>query len=93
MEDQAIVSLYFARREEAVARTQEKYGRYLESIARNILPDREDCRESVNDAYLAAWNSIPPQRPEKLGLYLGKLTYPRSSPGALTRPEPGRARS
>lgn len=74
MEDQAIVSLYFARSEEAVARTQEKYGRYLESIARNILPDREDCRESVNDAYLAAWNSIPPQRPEKLGTYLGKLT-------------------
>ena len=43
-------------------------------IAMNILNSSEDSEECVNDAYLAAWNSIPPNRPEKLSAYLGRLT-------------------
>ncbi len=74
MQDEAIVNLYFDRDETAITMTKEKYDRYLTTIAFNILADREDSSESVNDTYLAAWNSIPPHRPSVLSTYLGKLT-------------------
>ncbi len=74
MEDEMIVSLYWDRDERAVGETQKKYGRYLTKIAYNILNDLEDSRESVNDTYLAAWDSIPPHRPGVLSAYLAKLT-------------------
>ena len=74
MEDSAIVQLYWTRNETAIFHTERKYGSYLMKIAYNILADREDSQESVNDTYLAAWNSIPPQRPNVLSAYLGKLT-------------------
>lgn len=74
MEDSRIVQLYWDRDEAALTQTQHKYGQYLMKIAVNILTDREDSQESVNDTYLAAWNSMPPQRPAVLSTYLGKLT-------------------
>ena len=74
MEDEKIVSLYWDRDETAIRETEIKYDRYLTKIAYNILADREDSRESVNDTYLAAWNSIPPHRPGVLSAYLAKLT-------------------
>ena len=74
MEDHEIVELYFQRDDTAIVQTQVKYDRYLQKIAFNILADREDSQESVNDTYLAAWNSIPPHRPNLLSTYLGKLT-------------------
>lgn len=74
MEDSQIVNLYWDRNETAIDHTDKKYGRYLGKIAFQILNDREDSQESVNDTYLAAWNSIPPQRPSVLSTYLGKLT-------------------
>lgn len=74
MHDNKIVSLYFARDEAAIRETEKKYGRYLSKIAYNILYDREDCRESVNDTYLSAWESIPPQKPDILSTYLAKIT-------------------
>jgi len=74
MKDDAIVELYWQRDESAIAVTQEKYHAYLMKIARNILSSYEDSEESVNDTYLAAWNSIPPQKPAILSTYLGKLT-------------------
>ena len=74
MEDQAIVALYWERSEQAIAETEKKYDRYLEKIAHNILNNLEDSRESVNDTYLAAWDSMPPHRPAVLSTYLGKLT-------------------
>ncbi len=74
MNDKEIVELYWKRDENAILMTQEKYQRYLTKIAYNILTDLEDSRESVNDTYLAAWNSIPPHKPEVLSTYLGKLT-------------------
>ena len=73
MEDEKIVTLYWDRDEAAIYETDCKYGRYLTKIARNVLSDPEDSRESVNDTYYAAWNSIPPQRPAILSAYLGKL--------------------
>ena len=74
MEDEKIVSLYWQRDEAAIFETDQKYGRYLTKIANNVLNDPEDSRESINDTYYAAWNSIPPQRPGILSTYLGKLT-------------------
>lgn len=74
LEDRQIVSLYWDRDETAIDHTDKKYGKYLAKIAYNILADREDSQESVNDTYLAAWDSMPPHKPEVLSTYLGKLT-------------------
>jgi RNA polymerase sigma-70 factor (ECF subfamily) len=74
MQDDKIVELYFARDEQAIAATSAKYNNYCMNIAMNILHNNEDSEECVNDALLAAWNSIPPHRPEKLSVFLGKLT-------------------
>lgn len=73
MDDEGIVGLYFARSEQAIQETNAKYGGYCYSIAYNILANREDSEESVNDTYLSAWNSIPPKRPNPLAPFLGKL--------------------
>ena len=73
MEDEAIIRLYWDRDETAIAETDRKYGPYLTRIARNVLEDPEDSRESVSDTYYAAWNSMPPHWPEILSAYLGKL--------------------
>ena len=74
MEDEKIVALYWARSENAIAETWAKYGSYCYTIARNILSDPEDARECVNDAFLGAWNAIPPHSPSVLSAFLGKLT-------------------
>lgn len=74
MSDREIIALYFARSEEAIRETAKRYGRYCFSIARNILSNREDREECVNDTYLSAWNAIPPHRPERLETFLGKIT-------------------
>ena len=74
MDDQAIIGLYFDRSETAIAETAQKYGSYCFSIAFNILSDREDSEESVNDTYMAAWNNIPPRVPTVLATFLGRLT-------------------
>ena len=74
MDDNAIMDLYWARSEKAISETAARYGSYCYSIAYNILSNREDSEESVNDTYLAAWNTMPPRRPSLLGAFLGKLT-------------------
>lgn len=74
MEDVQIVDLYFARNEQAITETAAKYGSYLFSIAQNILVNRSDAEETVNDTYMGAWRSIPPHRPNRLSTYLGKIT-------------------
>ena len=74
MDDKKIIALYFDRNTAAIERTAERYGSYCKAIARNVLQNEQDEEECVNDALLSAWNSIPPNRPENLGAYLGKLT-------------------
>ena len=73
MDDQDILQLYLARKEEAIAESKAKYGRYLHTVAYNILYDHEDASECENDAYLGAWNSIPPNMPKMLRTFLGKI--------------------
>lgn len=74
MKDLDIVNLYWERNEDAIHQTQMKYGAYLAKVSYNILADFEDSKECVNDTYLAAWNSMPTNRPNNLGTYLGKIT-------------------
>ena len=74
MEDRRIVDLYWQRDETAIAETENKYGRFCFSIANNILRNREDAKECVNDTWLGAWNAMPPHRPEILSTFLGKIT-------------------
>ncbi len=73
MQDEAIVGLFWKRDEQAIAESEAKYRGYLQKIAYNILADLEDAREVVNETLFRAWNSIPPQRPDILRTYLGKL--------------------
>ena len=74
MEDKQIVDLYWARSEKAISETADKYGRYCNTIAYNILHSNEDSEECVNDTYLHAWNAMPDQRPNKLSAFLGRIT-------------------
>lgn len=74
MEDAEIVALYWARDEDAITQTKAKYGAYLNRVAYNILADLEDSQECVSDTLLAAWRSMPDNRPKNLRTYLGKIT-------------------
>lgn len=74
MNDNEIIELYWARNESAISASEEKYGRYCRSISYNILHNHEDAEECVNDTWVGAWKSIPPQRPNRLSSYLGKIT-------------------
>ncbi len=74
MEDEKIVELFLSRAEKAIIETERKYDKYLKTISYNILQDEEDAKECVNDTYLKTWNSIPPNNPKFLKLYLAKIT-------------------
>ncbi|MBQ8281655.1 MAG: RNA polymerase sigma factor [Lachnospiraceae bacterium] len=74
MDDKQILELYNERSETAISETAEKYGKYCHYIAYNILYNMQDSEECVNDTYLKAWQTIPPQYPSKLSTYLGKIT-------------------
>ena len=72
--DERIIRLYESRDESAIDLTAKKYGALCQSVAYNILANHEDAEECVNDAYLAVWNSIPPQKPLSLGNFLTRIT-------------------
>lgn len=74
MDDGQIIDLYWARSEAAISETASKYSRYCHSIAFNILHNNEDSEECVNDTYMRAWGAMPPQRPNRLSTFLGKIT-------------------
>lgn len=74
MEDSEIITLFLERKEEAVSAVDKKYGNYCRSIAMNILQNYQDCEECVNSAYLKLWNAIPPQKPDKLSAFAGRIT-------------------
>jgi len=74
MEDSRIVALYWQRNPDAIKETENKYGAYCFFIADNILHSKEDAEECVNDTWLKTWDAIPPQSPNKLQLFLAKIT-------------------
>ena len=68
--DEAIIALYWNRDESAIEETDLKYKNYLYSVAYNIVHGRADCEECLNDTYLAAWNAMPPSKPNVLKAFL-----------------------
>ena len=78
MSDGEIIELYFRRDERAISETDAKYGKYLFSVAYNVVHDRLDCEECLNDTYLDAWNTIPPERPAVLKAFLAIIMRRRA---------------
>ena len=74
MHDQQIVELFWRRDPAAIEQIRERYGNYCFAIAHRILGSDEDAEEAVSDAMFAAWNAMPPHRPETLSAFVGKLT-------------------
>lgn len=72
--DEEIIDLYWNRKEDAIPETDRKYGRYLYTIAYNIVRDGRDCEECINDTYFSTWNRIPPTRPNIFQVFLSKIT-------------------
>ena len=70
LDDESIIELYWQRDEKAIEETDVKYRKYLFSVAYNLLYERLDCEECLNDTYLGAWNAIPPTRPNALKAFL-----------------------
>ena len=70
LEDREIVALFFERSEQAIVELSDKYGAMCRKVAENILNDKLDSEECVNDAYLVVWNTVPPQQPDPLSSYL-----------------------
>jgi len=73
MDDYQIVELYWQRDESAIAETECKYGSFCLGVAMNLLSDGEDAKECVNDTFYQVWNLMPPERPEKLRPWLGRI--------------------
>lgn len=73
MNDQDIIRLLEQRSEQGLAELKNTYADYLFTIANSILTDREDSEECVNDVYLRVWNSIPPNHPEVLSSFIGRI--------------------
>ena len=73
MDDSRIIELFYERSEQAIAELSKKYGAVCSRVARNILGSSRDAEECVNDAYLGAWNTIPPQRPDPLMTYICRI--------------------
>ena len=74
MNDQDIIDLYWQRNQDAIQATEQQYGHYCHSIAWRILDSHEDADECVNDTWLQAWQAIPPTRPNRLDIWLGRIT-------------------
>lgn len=73
MDDSRIIDLFYARSEQAIVELSAKYGPVCSKVARNILNNPHDAEECVNDAYLGAWNTIPPQNPNPLLTYICRI--------------------
>ena len=73
MEDEKIIDLFFERSEQGIRELDNKYGKIFYSLSYNIVNNRQDAEECVNDAYLGAWNAMPPVRPNPLLSYILKI--------------------
>ena len=73
IEDEKIIDLFFERSEQGIQELDIKYGKVCHKLSNNIVNNRQDAEECVNEAYLGAWNSIPPARPNPLLSYICKI--------------------
>ena len=74
MTDIQIIDLYLNRNETAIEETAKQYGSYCYTIAMNILHNKQDSDECVNDTYMKVWESIPPQQPKVFSTFIGAIT-------------------
>ena len=74
MDDIEIIGLFFKRDEKALNEVSRKYGSFCGRIAHNILKKYEEAEQCVNDTYMRAWESIPPNEPPVLGAFLARIT-------------------
>lgn len=73
IDDEKIIELFFKRDQQAIRELDIKYGKICHNLSYNIVNNRQDAEECVNDAYLGAWNAIPPVRPNPLLSYIVKI--------------------
>lgn len=73
IEDERIITLFFQRSEQAVQALDAKYGKACHALSYRIVNDKQDAEECVNDAYLGAWNTIPPTKPHSLQAYICRI--------------------
>ncbi len=73
MEDSKIIELFYRRSEQAIRELSRKYGAVCRRVAGNILNNDQDVEECINDAYLGAWNTIPPNAPDPLLTYVCRI--------------------
>ncbi len=78
MSDEQIIALYWQRNEQAIQETDIKYKKFLLSVAYNIVYDKCDSEECLNDTYIGAWNAIPPARPAFLQAFLAAIMRRRA---------------
>ena len=71
--DEKIIELFFERSEQGIRELDNKYGKLCHTLSYNIVNNRQDAEECVNDAYLGAWNAIPPARPDPLLPYIARI--------------------
>ncbi len=73
IDDEKIIEMFFERSEQGIRELDNKYGKICHNLSYNIVSNRQDAKECVNDAYLGAWNAIPPARPDPLLAYVCKI--------------------
>ena len=73
IDDEKIIELFFERSEQGIRELDNKYGAICHNLSYNIVNNRQDAEECVNDAYLGAWNTIPPVHPNPLLSYIVKI--------------------
>lgn len=73
IENEKIIELFFERSKQGIRELDIKYGKFCHKLSNNIVNNRQDAEECVNDAYLAAWNTIPPQNPNPLRTYIFRI--------------------
>jgi len=73
IDDEKIIEMFFKRSEQGIRELDNKYGKICHNLSYNIVSNWQDAEECVNDAYLGAWNAIPPAQPNPLLTYICKI--------------------
>ena len=64
-----LLALFNSKDQLGLELLEKTYGKELNSLAFDILRNKEDAEECVNDAYMAIWNSVPPAQPDDFRIF------------------------
>ena len=70
LSDRELIDLFLCRSEDAIRKTDEKYGAEVYAVSYNILHDRRDVEECKSDTYLDVWNAMPHEEPKNFRAFL-----------------------